>query len=75
MAKISASSVVQLQVQIPDPPEQKRILGIADDMNSLMESLEQEMGKLVALKQGLMDDLLTGRVCVADGGVERVGTG
>ena len=75
MAKISASSVMQLQVQIPDPPEQKRILDIADDINSLIESLEGEMGKLAALKQGLMDDLLTGRVCVAGGGVERMGTG
>jgi type I restriction enzyme S subunit len=75
MAKISASSVMQLQVQIPDPPEQKRILDIADDINSLIESLEGEMGKLAALKQGLMDDLLTGRVRVTGGGVGRMGTG
>jgi len=70
MAKISAASVMELSMRIPDLTEQDRILRAVTDGNSQTESVEEEKSKLVLLKQGLMDDLLTGRVRVTDGGVE-----
>jgi len=75
MAKVSASSVMQLKVQIPDPVEQNRVLLIVDSMNLQIEAFEDHKAKLAALKQGLMGDLLKGRVRVMGGGTERVGTG
>jgi type I restriction enzyme S subunit len=76
MAKISASSVMKLQVQIPDPVEQDRILRIADSVTLQIEALQNHKAKCAALKQGLMEDLLTGRVRVTpERGLECAGSG
>ena len=55
------------RVPVPQPSlaEQKRIAMTLDDTQSRLIAESLELSKLQALKNGLMDDLLTGRVRVA----------
>jgi type I restriction enzyme S subunit len=64
MVKISGSAVANLKIRIPETAEQDRILGIINAATEEKASREQEVVKLLVLRQGLMDDLLTGRVRV-----------
>jgi len=64
MVKISSSVVCNLLVAIPDEAEQRRIIAVLDAGTSRSQLEECRLAKLRALKQGLMDDLLTGRVRV-----------
>jgi type I restriction enzyme S subunit len=62
---VRVGDIRSLPIQIPSMVEQKRI---ADSFNSAEKRLlteETGLTKLLTLKQGLMDDLLTGRVRVA----------
>jgi hypothetical protein len=64
MVKIGSATVMRLKVVVPDRGEQKRIvaaLGGCED-RTCIES--DQSRKLRIFKQGLMDDLLTGRVRV-----------
>jgi len=54
-----------LECSIPLPPtkqEQTRIAAILSDMDSEMETLEEKLAKYKLLKQGLMQNLLTGNM-------------
>ena len=53
-----------LEVQIPLPPgeEQLAIVSILSDMDAEITALEQRREKTRAIKQGMMQQLLTGRV-------------
>ena len=50
-------------IEIPLPPlsEQERIATILSDMDAEIEALEQQLGKARHIKQGMMQELLTGR--------------
>nr|WP_157554210.1 restriction endonuclease subunit S [Herbidospora sakaeratensis] len=65
MVKISGSSVQDLMVRIPSLEEQDRVLGVAHASKAAIRRLEEERNRLQLLKRGLMEDLLTGRVRVA----------
>lgn len=54
----------QLQVLLPPIEEQIRIAEIADSIDYLLEQYSNDSRSLQAIKQGLMQDLLTGRVRV-----------
>jgi type I restriction enzyme S subunit len=64
MVKISAGGIVKLLVRIPNLQKQDRLLSIFAAETADIQALEREKAKLRLLKQGLMDDLLTGRVRV-----------
>jgi type I restriction enzyme S subunit len=52
------------QLPIPLPPtleEQKAIAQVLTDMDAEIEALEQKRDKYKAIKQGMMQELLTGR--------------
>jgi type I restriction enzyme S subunit len=53
-------------VPIPEPEEQKRIAAVLDAHDSRIRSEEAYRDKLKLQKQGLMHDLLTGKVRVKD---------
>ncbi len=55
------------QVAVPPPEEQERIVFVIENQNSLINSNESYLRKLKALKEGLVSDLLTGRVRVPEG--------
>ncbi|MDN3351881.1 restriction endonuclease subunit S [Actinomadura sp. DC4] len=66
MVKISASSVRLLKVAIPDLFEQDRIVRLVDHGNALIRSEKRQLEKLLLLRQGLMEDLLSGNVRLPD---------
>ena len=64
MVKISSAIVTGLKVAIPKPDEQSVILCRPKALDAQLQSELQELEVLRAIKAGLMDDLLTGRVRV-----------
>ena len=55
-----------MRVGIPSLDEQKKIVFIISELQYSISEAEVELKNLLKLKQGLMQDLLTGRVRVAD---------
>jgi type I restriction enzyme, S subunit len=66
MVKITGASLVDVRVRIPDLAEQDRVLTTFAAQTTQLGALEREIAKLRMIKQGLMEDLLTGRVRVSD---------
>jgi type I restriction enzyme S subunit len=64
MKNISQKSLRALSVASRSLSEQRRIVAILDDHDARIRAAQAERDKLVALKRGLLDDLLTGRVRV-----------
>lgn len=73
-AEVSINVLKRLQVPIPSLAEQDRILGVVSSMEQRMLQEDKQLRMLRLLKQGLIDDLLAGRVRVTNRGMERVGT-
>ena len=51
----------EYEVRLPALPEQTAIADVLSDMDAEIEALEQRRAKTAALKQGMMQELLTGR--------------
>jgi len=59
---ISASSLADIQVIIPkDIQEQRSISGILFNMDKSIDALRTKLSKVKAIKEGMMQELLTGR--------------
>lgn len=58
---ISATSLADIELTIPPLPEQTAIAEVLSDMDAEISALEQRREKTRALKQGMMQELLTGR--------------
>ncbi|MFN6539184.1 MAG: restriction endonuclease subunit S [Nostoc sp. EkiNYC01] len=58
---INADNIKSIKVPIPPLPEQKAIVQILSDMDTEIEGLEQKRDKYKAIKQGMMQELLTGK--------------
>ena len=54
--------VRNFEVRLPQIPEQLAITGVLSDMDSEVAALEKRRDKVHAIKQGMMQQLLTGRV-------------
>lgn len=59
---ISSRNLSQLELYLPTLPEQDAITNILYDMDVELASLERRRDKTRALKQGMMQELLTGRI-------------
>lgn len=59
--RISRSSLGKIEVSMPPILEQTRIAEIFTDMDSEIESLERKLEKYKLIKQGMMQELLTGK--------------
>ena len=59
--EISKSSLCSIPLQYPQLPEQDRIAEALSDMDELIASLEKLIAKKKAIKQGAMQELLTGK--------------
>jgi type I restriction enzyme S subunit len=55
------SEYQNLGIELPSIPEQQAIATILSDMDAEIEGLEQKRDKYKALKQGMMQELLTGK--------------
>ncbi|MEN4752695.1 restriction endonuclease subunit S [Pseudomonas sp. Ps21-P2] len=58
---ISKSNMPKITIPVPSVPEQAAIAGILADMDVELATLEQQLAKTYTLKQGMMQELLTGR--------------
>lgn len=58
---ISKSNISRLTLPVPSIPEQTAIATVLSDMDAELAALEQRLAKTCALKQGMMQELLTGR--------------
>ena len=59
---ISKSNIPKLMIPIPSLPEQLAIASVLSDMDAEISALEARRNKTRALKQGMMQELLTGRI-------------
>jgi len=60
---ISAADIRNFLIAVPsDPAEQRAIAGVLTDMDAEIAALERRRDKTRAIKQGMMQQLLTGRV-------------
>lgn len=59
---INARSLAQIEVRLPPEDEQTAIATVLSDMDAEIEALERRRGKARQVKQGMMQQLLTGRV-------------
>ena len=58
---ITQKQIEEFIVPCPSLPEQQAIAQILSDMDTEIESLEQKQAKYKAIKQGMMQELLTGK--------------
>lgn len=58
---LSKNNFLKLEIPYPQPVEQTAIATILSDMDSEIATLEQKLDKYRMLKQGMMQELLTGK--------------
>lgn len=68
---INSGDVKQLKVQIGSVEEQTAIATILSDMDAEIQALEQRLGKTRQIKQGMMQELLTGKTRLIQGSEAR----
>ena len=61
-AKLNKSILEKIEFSFPSLTEQTRIATILSDMDAELEALEGQLGKARKVKQGMMQELLTGRI-------------
>lgn len=59
---ISNADVKKMTIPVPEYDEQKAIAEALSDMNAEIASLQEQRAKTTQLKQGMMQQLLTGRI-------------
>jgi type I restriction enzyme S subunit len=59
---ISSSALAGVQICVPDLHEQAAIATLLSEMDTEIESLESKLAKAREIKQGMMQELLTGRI-------------
>jgi len=62
LKQLPIGKLMELQIIYPNINEQTAIATILSDMDAEIESLEQKRDKYIMLKQGMMQQLLTGRI-------------
>jgi type I restriction enzyme S subunit len=64
MVKISSQTLIETVVALPNPTEQAQIIECVDTYDTRIRAEETYREKLKLQKQGLMHELLTGKVRV-----------
>ena len=59
--QITNKNLSSFQIFLPPLEEQEAIAQVLSDMDTEIEALEQKRNKYKAIKQGMMQELLTGR--------------
>ncbi|WP_107790022.1 restriction endonuclease subunit S [Nitrosomonas nitrosa] len=59
---INSSDVRKLDIPLPQMDEQTHIAKILSDMDAEIAALEAKLAKYQHIKQGMMQNLLTGRI-------------
>ena len=61
LPSLNGRHIGQMAVSVPPFPEQRAISTVLSDMDDEISSLEERRAKTIAIKQGMMQELLTGR--------------
>jgi len=59
---ISKTNIAKVTIPVPSPAEQEAIAAVLSDMDAELAALEARREKTRALKRGMMQELLTGRI-------------
>ncbi len=59
---LTVEDVRRLEIKLPQKPEREEIVGIIGDINLEIHKLEEKLSKYQKIKQGMMEELLTGKV-------------
>lgn len=59
---LSKANFLKMEIHLPTKQEQTHIATILSDMDNEIETLEKKLAKYTAIKQGLMQVLLTGKI-------------
>jgi type I restriction enzyme S subunit len=62
------SEYQNVELSVPNYAEQTAIATVISDMDAEIAALETRCDKTKALKQGMMQELLTGRIRLVEGG-------
>ena len=62
MPRSDWNTVKNFTLNLPPLPEQTAIVAVLSDMDAELAALEERREKTRALKQGMMQELLTGRI-------------
>ena len=68
---VSKTALKDLTLPVPSLPEQTAIATILSDMDAEIAALEAKLVKARQIKQGMMHNLLTGRICLIDAAVAK----
>lgn len=60
--EISKKDLSELDIAVPTFPEQCAIAQVLSDMDDEIEQVEKKLAKYRQIKQGMMQELLTGRI-------------
>ena len=63
---IHADSLSEIIISMPEKNEQEAIATVIKDFNDEIEQLERKLAKYQQIKQGMMQELLTGRIRLVD---------
>lgn len=74
VSSVSKASVAQTKLVIPEYEEQQAIAEILSNMDAEIEALEQKLVKYRQIKQGMMQQLLTGKIRLKNDVVDSVHT-
>lgn len=66
--EIGKTQLIRFEVKVPAKTEQTAIATVLSDMDTELTSLEARRDKTRAVKQGMMQELLTGRIRLVNGG-------
>lgn len=62
MPSLSARTIENIEISLPSPEKQVQIATILSDMDAEIAALEAKLAKYQHIKQGMMQNLLTGRI-------------
>ena len=65
--RITPSDFLEYEIALPEKDEQEAIAQVLSDMDSEIEQLEKKLAKYQQIKQGMMQELLTGRIRLKKG--------
>lgn len=65
--RITPSDFLEYEIALPEKDEQEAIAQVLSDMDSEIEQLEKKLAKYQQIKQGMMQELLTGRIRLKEG--------
>ncbi|NYS46240.1 restriction endonuclease subunit S [Halomonas zhaodongensis] len=66
---LSARTIENIEITCPQPLEQRAISSVLSDLDAEIKSIEQRRAKTAAIKQAMMQELLTGRTRLVNSGV------